>query len=34
VFLEADDELTPDTSLPALPAPPKHKPREALEPAE
>jgi multidrug efflux pump len=34
VFMEADDELTPDTSRPALPAPQKSKPREALEPAE
>ncbi len=31
VFIEADDALTPDTSLPALPAP---KARGALEPAE
>jgi multidrug efflux pump len=34
VFIEADDELTPDTSRPALPAPQTRKPREALEPAE
>jgi multidrug efflux pump len=32
VFMEADDELTPDTSRPALPAP--KKPRGVLEPAE
>jgi hypothetical protein len=31
VFIEADDELTPDTSLPALPAP---KESGVLEPAE
>ena len=34
VFIEADDELTPDTSRPALPAPQPRKPRAALEPAE
>jgi hypothetical protein len=31
VFMEADDALTPDTSLPALPAP---KTDSVLEPAE
>jgi multidrug efflux pump len=34
VFIEADDELTPDMSRPALPAPQPRKPRAALEPAE
>jgi len=34
VFIEADDELTPDTSRPVLPTPQPRKPRAALEPAE
>jgi hypothetical protein len=33
VFIEADDE-GPHEPAPALPAPEKRKPREALEPAE
>ncbi len=34
VFLEADHEPMHDDTVPALPAPKKRKPREALEPAE